>query len=103
MIPLGRKERIAKAATRTASQARGRRLPVSEVEVSDPLVLLELLRIGTARSVGRQFHLVQNPQYVVMKNVNLHTRKEKTSRKRLTIMLYLFPAIAILLALLTAI
>lgn len=50
---------------------------MSEVEVSDLLVLLELLRIGTARYVGRQFHLVQNPQYVVMKNVNLHTRKEK--------------------------
>ena len=50
---------------------------MSEVEVNELLVNLELLHTDTARSVGRQFRLVQNLQYVVMKNVNLLTRKEK--------------------------
>ena len=50
---------------------------MSEVEVSELLALLEFLLIGIAQSVGRQFRLVLNLQYVVMKNVNLHTRKEK--------------------------
>ena len=76
---------------------------MSEVEVSDLLVLLELLRIGTARYVGRQFHSSAEPPVCSDEECESTYGKREASRKRLTIMLYLFPAIAILLALLTAI
>ena len=99
---MGRKERIAKAATRTASQVRedaarerGRRK-----------------RTSSASGVPSHRHcsvcwapipLNAEPPVCSDEECEKTHEKRNASRKRLTIMLYLFPAIAILIALLTSI
>ena len=99
---MGRKERIAKAATRTASQVRetaarerGRKK-----------------RSSSASGVPSHRHcsvcwppIPLNAEPPVSSDEECEKTHEKrnASRKRLTIMLYLFPAIAILIALLTSV
>ena len=99
---MGRKERIAKAATRTASQVRetaarerGRKK-----------------RSSSASGVTSHRHcsvcwapipLDAEPPVCSDEECEKTHDKRNASRKRLTIMLYLFPAIAILIALLTSI
>lgn len=99
---MGRKERIAKAATRTASQVRetaarerGRKK-----------------RSSSASGVASHRHcsvcwapipLNAEPPVCSDEECEKTHEKRNASRKRLTIMLYLFPAIAILIALLTSI
>ena len=99
---MGRKERIAKAATRTASQVRetaarerGRKK-----------------RSSSASGVPSHRHcsvcwapipLDAEPPVCRDEECEKTHDKRNASRKRLTIMLYLFPAIAILIALLTSI
>ena len=99
---MGRKERIAKAATRTASQVRetaarerGRKK-----------------RSSSASGVPSHRHcsvcwtpipLNAEPPVCSDEECEKTHVKRNASRKRLTIMLYLFPAIAILIALLTSV
>ena len=102
MILMGRKERIAKAATRTASQAR--ETAARERGRSK--------RSSSASGVSAHRHcsvcwtpipLNADPPVCSDEECESTYEKRDASRKRLTIMLYLFPAIAILLAILTSI
>ena len=102
MILMGRKEIIAKAATRTASQAR--ETAARERGRSK--------RSSSASGVSAHRHcsvcwtpipLNADPPVCSDEECEATYEKREASRKRLTIMLYLFPAIAILLAILTSI
>ena len=99
---MGRKERIAKAATRTASQVResaarerGRKKRSSSAS-----------GVPSHRQCSvcwAPIPLNAEPPVCSDEECEKTHEKRNASRKRLTIMLYLFPAIAILIALLTSI
>ncbi len=98
---MSRKDRIAKAATRTAAQARD--TAARERGRSK--------RSTSASGVSPHRHctvcwapipLKADPPVCSNEECEATHDKREGSRKRLTIMLYLFPAIAILLAVLTS-
>ena len=98
---MSRKDRIAKAATRTAAQARD--TAARERGRSK--------RTTSASGVSPHRHcsvcwatipLKAEPPVCSDEECEATNEKREKSRKRLTIMLYLFPAIAILLALLSS-
>ena len=98
---MGRKDRIARAATQTASQAR--ETAAREKGRSK--------RTTSASGVTAHRHcsvcwapipLKAEPPICSDQECEATHGKREASRKRLTLMLYLFPAIAILLAILTA-
>ena len=99
---MGRKERIAKAATRTASQVR------------ETAARERGRKKRSSRASGVPSHrhcsvcwapipLEAEPPVCSDEECEKTHEKRNASRKRLTLMLYLFPAIAILIALLTSI